>query len=77
MTQELADELALRLRDAHRRIASLDASPDEKARVARRLIALSDVAKSDLQRASDRLDRLLADLEGGRIDAAGDGNAPT
>ena len=67
MTEELAAQLATRLRDAHRRIAALDASPDEKARVARRLIALSDASKHDLSRASARLDRLLADLDEGRV----------
>lgn len=64
MTDDLAGELAVRLRDAHRRVASLDLPEDEKARVARRLIALSDVAKTDLDRAAVRLDRLLADLDG-------------
>lgn len=64
MTDDVAQELAIRLRDAHRRVASLDLPEDEKAGVARRLIALSDVAKTDLTRASTRLDRLLADLDG-------------
>lgn len=67
MTEELAADLANRLRDAHRRVAALDASPDEKARVARRLIALTDAAKRDLVRASARLDLLLADLDAGRL----------
>ena len=66
MTDDLAAELAVRLRDAHRRVAALDAPDDEKARVARRLIALTDASKSDLTRASARLDRLLADLDAGR-----------
>lgn len=64
MTDDVAQELAIRLRDAHRRVASLDLPEREKSRVARRLIALSDVAKTDLTRASARLDRLLADLDG-------------
>lgn len=64
MTDDVAHELAIRLRDAHRRVASLDLPESEKSRVARRLIALSDVAKTDLTRASARLDRLLADLDG-------------
>ena len=38
--------LATRLRDAHRRVAALDAPDDQKARVARRLIALTDASKS-------------------------------
>jgi hypothetical protein len=64
---ELAAQLAVRLRDAHRRVATLAASDDQKARVARRLIALTDASKHDLARASGRLDRLLADLDAGRL----------
>lgn len=67
MSEELAAELAIRLRDAHRRVATMDASSDEKARVAGRLIALTDASKHDLERASARLDRLLADLDAGRM----------
>ncbi len=67
MSDSLGAELAVRLRDAHRRVAGLDASPDEKARVARRLIALTDASKHDLERASARLDLLLADLDAGLV----------
>ena len=70
MSEELAAELATRLREAHRRVATLDASPDEKARVTRRLIALTDASKHDLARASARLDRLLSDLDEGRMPSA-------
>ena len=69
MTEELAAELAVRLRDAHRRVAGLQASPDEKARVAKRLIALTDASKRDVARASARLDLLLADLDAGLVPA--------
>ena len=63
----LAAELAVRLRDAHRRVRDLEAEPEVKARVARRLIALTDASKHDVGRASARLDRLLADLDEGRL----------
>ena len=66
MTEELHQELARRLRDAHRRVASLDVDEDEKRRVATRLIALTDASKRDVARASARLDLLLADLDAGR-----------
>ena len=66
MSDELAAELAERLREAHRRVAALDASSDEKARVARRLIALTEASKHDVARAALRLDRLLAELDAGR-----------
>ncbi len=69
MTEDLAAELAVRLREAHRRVAALDASPDEKASVARRLMALTDASKHDVARASMRLQRLLADLDAGLLPA--------
>ena len=67
MSEELAAELAARLREAHRRVASLNVSPDEKAGAARKLIALTDASKRDLARASQRLDLLLADLDAGLV----------
>ena len=66
MSEELHVELARRLKEAHRRVASLPVDDDEKRRVATRLIALMDAAKRDLPRASARLDLLLADLDAGR-----------
>ncbi len=68
--EELAASLAVRLRDAHRRVASVDLSGDEKARLTGRLIALTDASKRDLGRASRRLDLLLADLDAGRTGRA-------
>jgi hypothetical protein len=67
-----AATLADRLRDAHRRVGSLDVSDDEKARAARRLLAISDAAKHDVDRAARRLDTLLADWDAGRIGSADD-----
>jgi hypothetical protein len=66
VSDDLHVELAGRLRDAHRRVASLQVDDDEKARVAARLIALTDASKRDVVRASARLDLLLADLDAGR-----------
>ncbi len=63
--EELWVDLSSRLRDAHRRIASLEVPNDEKARITRRLIAITDASKRDLGRASARLDGLLSDLEAG------------
>ncbi len=68
--QDLAASLAVRLRDAHRRVASLDLPGDEKVRLATRLIAMTDASKRDLVRASQRLDLLLADLDRGRTGTA-------
>jgi len=64
--EERAAALAVRLREAHRRVARLDADPEVKGRVARRLIALSDASKHDVDRAATRLDALLAELDAGR-----------
>ena len=76
MSEELEAQLATRLRDAHRRVATLDVPDDQKARVARRLIALTDASKRDLVRASARLDALLADLDAGRLPVAGADDEP-
>lgn len=62
---ELFADLSIRLRDAHRRAASLEAPEDEKARVLRRLLAISDATKHDLRRSSERLDVFLSDLDRG------------
>jgi hypothetical protein len=67
---DLMASLSERLRDAHRRVAQLPVSDDEKARAARRLLAISDAAKHDIPRASSRLDALLADWAAGRIGAS-------
>ena len=71
MNEQLSVVLAGRLRDAHRRVSGLDVDQDEKVRIARRLIALTDVSKRDVVRASARLDLLLADLDARRIGLAG------
>lgn len=62
------DELARRLREAHRRVARLPIDDETKTQVRRRLLALTDAAKRDLSCASQRLDGLLADLDAGRYD---------
>ena len=64
--QEQAAELAIRLKAAHARVRGLDADSEVKARVTRRLLALTDASKHDVARASARLDALLADLDAGR-----------
>ncbi|GAA2214916.1 hypothetical protein GCM10009850_103830 [Nonomuraea monospora] len=55
------DELARRLRDAHRRVRMLPT--DDKARSARRYLAICDLAKRDPERALARLDAFLAVLD--------------
>ena len=67
---ELSAALSVRLREAHRRVGQLPVSEDEKARATRRLLAITDASKHDLQRAAQRLAALLADLDAGRIAAS-------
>ena len=73
---DLHVSLAARLREAHRRVRTLDAPDEQKARVTRRLIALTDASKRDVGRASARLDLLLADLDAGRLPVAGEDDQP-
>jgi hypothetical protein len=55
------DELARGLREAHRRVRMLPAA--EKERIARRYLAICDVAKRDPERAAVRLEAFLASLD--------------
>ncbi|MEU7830911.1 MULTISPECIES: hypothetical protein [unclassified Nonomuraea] len=55
------DELARRLREAHRRVRMLPAA--EKERLGRRYVAICDLAKRDPERAATRLDAFLATLD--------------
>lgn len=56
------DELARRLREAHRRVRALPSA--DKARYARRYLAICDLAKRDPERAAARLEAFLAGLDG-------------
>jgi hypothetical protein len=76
VTADPAAELADRLLEAHRRVRSLTAPNDEKARATRRLLAISDASKHDVARAAKRLDTFLSDLDAGRIAAADTADPP-
>jgi len=52
------DELARRLREAHRRVRALPAA--DRERHIRRYLAICDLAKRDPERAGARLEALLA-----------------
>lgn len=75
--EQQAGELAERLRQAHARVRTLDASPEQKGRVARRLVALTDASKHDVGRAALRLDRLLTDLDAGLLPGADEPGVPS
>ncbi|MDP9849476.1 hypothetical protein [Streptosporangium lutulentum] len=57
------NELAWRLREAHRRVRALSIPLSQRQRLSRRLLAICDVAKIDLGHASGRLDLFLLDLD--------------
>ena len=61
---QLAAQLADKLRDAHRLVASLDVDAEQKSSITRRLLVISDASKHSVTRAARRLDALLAELEG-------------
>ncbi len=67
--EALFAELSERLRVVNRRIGALPLDDDGKARVVRRLLAVTNLAKHDLRRASARLDALVTDLDAGRAPA--------
>jgi hypothetical protein len=69
VTEDPAALLAAELLAAHRRVRELDVPSDEKALATRRLLAISDAAKRDVERASDRLHAFLEDLGEGRVSA--------
>ena len=60
---ELAAHLAERLREAHRRVASLDVDAEQKSSITRRLLVITDASKHSVARASRRLDALLSELD--------------
>ena len=60
---QLAAAFAERLRDAHRAVASLDIDGERKSSITRRLLVISDASKHSVERASRRLDALLAELD--------------
>ncbi len=60
-------QVAADLTTAHRRVRELDLDEAEKALASRHLLAISDAAKHDLDRAARRLRAFLADLDAGRF----------
>ncbi|GAA3123896.1 hypothetical protein GCM10010466_13440 [Planomonospora alba] len=67
-------ELARRLREAHRRVRALPASPEVRQRLARRLLAICDAAKHDVRHAASRLELFLISLDDLVSDTGSAGN---
>jgi len=63
LTGEEEDSLARRLREAHRRVRVMPLEAAVKARLARRYLAICDLAKRDSERAAARLEAFLAELD--------------
>ncbi len=61
--EELFARLSERLREAHVRVTRLDLTSEQKSSITKRLLAITNAAKHDLVRASQRLDAFLAELD--------------
>ncbi|MEU9836953.1 hypothetical protein AB0D67_35900 [Streptosporangium sp. NPDC048047] len=68
------EELARRLREAHRRVRGLHLPADRRERLARRLISINDAAKHNVGHAARRLDSFLLDLDALVSDTPSPGN---
>lgn len=64
---ELYDLVAARLKEAHRRVRALPVSDEERRAVFRRLLVITAAAKQDLSGAARRLERLMEDVDAGRL----------
>ncbi|RKN38821.1 hypothetical protein [Streptomyces hoynatensis] len=70
---ELYDRVAARLRDAHRTVRALQVPEDVRQALTRKLLIITAAAKQDLPLAARRLDRLMEDVDAGRLPPAGPG----
>ncbi|GGO93893.1 hypothetical protein [Wenjunlia tyrosinilytica] len=64
---ELYASVAARLKQAHARVRALDVPDEVSVALARKLLVITAAAKRDLADAARRLDRLMDDLDAGRI----------
>lgn len=67
MTDDVEAQLALQLREVHRRVAALDFDDASRERAFRRLLAITEASKRDTRRAATRLDFFLSELDAGRV----------
>ncbi|MGP4112368.1 hypothetical protein ACTWP5_15845 [Streptomyces sp. 4N509B] len=73
---ELYDRVAAGLKDAHRAVRELEVPEDVRRALARRLLAITSVAKQDLPSAARRLERLMEDVEAGRLPSESSPGSP-
>lgn len=64
---ELYDRVAARLKDAHRTVRDLQVPEDVRQALARKLLVITAATKQDLPGAARRLERLMADVDQGRL----------
>ncbi|WP_326596356.1 hypothetical protein [Streptomyces sp. NBC_01803] len=64
---ELYDRVAARLKDAHRTVRALQVPEDVRQALTRKLLIITAAAKQDLPGAARRLDRLMEDVDAGRL----------
>ncbi|GII00669.1 hypothetical protein [Planobispora takensis] len=57
------EDLARRLREAHRRVRALSVAPEVRQRLHRRLLGICDLSKRDLEHAATRLDSFLLEVD--------------
>ncbi|GGS58812.1 hypothetical protein GCM10010156_16850 [Planobispora rosea] len=62
-SEDPEDELARRLREAHRRVRALPAPAETRQRLARRLLVICDLSKRDVEHAAARLESFLIQLD--------------
>ncbi|WP_461026943.1 SCO5555 family protein [Streptomyces sparsus] len=60
---ELYDLVAARLKEAHRRVRTMQVSESERAALSRRLLAVTAASKHDLAAAARRLNKLMEELD--------------
>ncbi|URM89490.1 hypothetical protein LUW75_05185 [Streptomyces sp. MRC013] len=64
---ELYEAVAARLKEAHSRVRALQVPEGVRVALSRKLLVVTAAAKHDLADAARRLDRLMRDLDEGRL----------
>jgi hypothetical protein len=64
---ELYDRVAARLKDAHAQVRTLQVPESVRVALTRKLLVITAATKHDLADAARRLDRLMADIDEGRL----------
>ncbi|UGY93796.1 hypothetical protein [Streptomyces gobiensis] len=67
---ELYDQVAARLKEAHRKVRTLQVPESERVALNRKLLTITAASKQDLATAARRLDRLMEDIDEGRFPSA-------